>query len=272
MVSLREALKEQGNPDVRHIVSVSGGKDSTALAVYLRKNYPELPAEFVFCDTQAELPETYDYLDRLEALLGQEIVRLNALDLTKLAAAKKPNRSAFDFALYELYGGFLPSPRARWCTRLLKIEPFEQYVGSGTAYSYIGIRADEDRDGYVAKKPPVFSEKPNILPVYPFRDAGIGFSEVIEILEASGLGYPEYYRWRSRSGCYFCFYQQVGEWQRLKDEHPDLFEAAKRYERVEGDRAFTWVQGRSLAELEKIEKRYPLPIAEDSPGCAICHL
>jgi len=59
----------------RHIVSLSGGKDSTALAIYLRDYVPQV--EYVFCDTHKELPETYEYLDRLEAFLGRTINRLN---------------------------------------------------------------------------------------------------------------------------------------------------------------------------------------------------
>ena len=126
----------------RHIASLSGGKDSTALAIYLRDKIPQL--EYVFCDTKKELPETYDYLDQIEAFLGRKIVRLNA------------NRG-FDHWL-EMHGGVLPSQRVRWCTEQLKIKPFEAYVGDDTVWSYIGIRADEKRGGYI-------STKPNIKPV-----------------------------------------------------------------------------------------------------------
>ena len=171
-----------------------------------------------------------------------------------------------------MYSGFLPSPQARWCTRKLKIEPFERYVGTDTAFSYIGIRADEDRTGYTPKKPPVFSERANIVPVYPFKDDGIDLGSVKDILEASGLGFPDYYRWRSRSGCYFCFYQQIGEWQRLRREHPGLFESAKSYERTDERKRFTWVQGRALAEIESMRREEPQPSIEEVEGCAICHL
>lgn len=270
MATLRDAIQSLEAGEKRHIVSVSGGKDSAALAIYIRQHYPQIPAEYVFCDTGCELPETYDYLERLESLLGQEIVRLSALDL--LGVRKKPGRTPFDIWLNEVYGGFLPNPQSRWCTRVLKIKPFEAYVGDTQAYSYIGIRADEDRDGYVAKKPPVISQQPNIIPVYPFKDDGLGLADIRRILEESGLGAPEYYKWRSRSGCYFCFYQQIGEWKRLKDTHPNFFELAQNYEKVEAGKKYTWVQGRTLSEIVALDGEYPLQDPDSLDGCAICHL
>ncbi len=271
MATLQEALEAiEDQPEIRHVVSMSGGKDSTALAIYLAQCYPEIPAEYVFCDTGCELPETYEYLEKVEALLGKPIERLNALDA--LGVEKKPGRTPFDVWLKEVYGDFLPSPQARWCTRVLKIKPFEDHIGEDRAFSYIGIRADENRDGYQAKKPPVLSQQPNIIPVYPFKDDEMVLGDIQSLLARSGLGLPDYYKWRTRSGCYFCFYQQVGEWQRLKVEHPDLFERAKAYEKTEGDRSYTWVQTRSLEELEKLQELYPLPSEDEVEGCAICHL
>lgn len=272
MATINEALEHANDSSIRHIVSISGGKDSTALAIYMLQKYPQLSVEYVFCDTECELPETYEYLERLEAFLGKKISRLSAIDLLNLNPAKQHNRNPFDIWLNEVYSGFLPSPRMRWCTRVLKIQPFEAFVGDDHAYSYIGIRGDEDRDGYIAKKPPSLSERPNIIPVYPFKDDGIGLADVKALLEESGLGLPEYYKWRSRSGCYFCFYQQIGEWQRLKEEHPDLFEEAKKYEKVKGEKQFTWTEGRTLDDIADLPDKYPLPIADDSEGCAICHL
>lgn len=270
MPSVHEALGSIGDKATRHIVSLSGGKDSAALAVYMSQQYRQIPVEYVFCDTGCELPETYDYLDRLEAVINAKIVRLNALDDARVE--KKLGRTPFDIYLKEKYGWFLPNPQSRWCTRVLKIEPFERFVGQGRAFSYIGIRADEDREGYTGRKPPVISQRPNILPVYPFKDDGIGLADVKRLLADSGLGLPDYYRWRSRSGCYFCFYQQIGEWQRLAVEHPDLFEKAKQYEKVTGDRRFTWSQGRTLDDILLLPTRQPLPDDDGASGCAVCHL
>lgn len=218
---------------VRHILGLSGGKDSTALAIYMRDKVPGM--EYFFTDTGKELPEIYDYLSKLEAYLGKKIVRLN-------------DERGFDHWL-ELYGGLLPSSRVRWCTRQLKLKPLEEYVGDEPVISYVGIRADEDRTGYI-------STKPNIQAVFPFKEAGLVKADILRILDESGLGMPQYYKWRSRSGCYFCFFQRKSEWVGLLQEHPDLFELAKQYEKVnpETGERYTWCDDESLEELARPER------------------
>lgn len=222
--------------DERHVLGLSGGRDSAALAVFMRQRFPDLPIEYYFTDTGKELPEVYAYLGQLEGFLGKPILRLN------------PDRD-FDFWLRQ-YNNFLPSPQTRWCTRQLKIRPFEKWIRPDLEngvhiHSYVAIRSDESmRGGMVSKHPHL-----NIR--LPFVDHGINKAAVLEILESSGLGLPEYYRWRSRSGCTFCFFQRKIEWLRLQEEHPEAFEEARRYEKValENDSPFTWSQGESLDEL-----------------------
>jgi hypothetical protein len=226
-------MTESASP-ARHIVSLSGGKDSTALAIYLRDRIPNL--EYVFCDTGEELPETYEYLKKLESVLGKTITKLN------------PDRPFKHYL--EIYRGVLPDARTRWCTRKLKIEPFERFVGDDLVYNYIGIRADEPhRKGYI-------STKPNITPKYPFVEDGITKGDVFRILEESGIGLPEYYEWRSRSGCYFCFFQQRIEWIGLSEKHPKEFQKAMDMEKVNLDTGerYTWVHGESLEELIRPER------------------
>ena len=220
-------------PNIRHILSLSGGKDSTALAIYMRDKISDM--EYVFCDTDKELAETYEYLGRLEAFLGKKIVRLR-------------DDRGFDHWL-KVYGGYLPSSRMRWCTKVLKIKPFEKFVGTDEVMMYVGIRADEDRGGYI-------TSKPNIHPVYPFRDDGMTLQDVHRILDESGIGFPTYYDWRTRSGCFFCFYQRKNEWVGLLERHPYLYEKAKQYEKtnpVNGER-YTWTERESLEELARPER------------------
>lgn len=320
---------------VRHVLGISGGKDSAALAIYMKRNYPHLPIEYYFCDTGKELDDTYALIERLESYLGKKV--------TRLEAAKDSNKDPFDH-YFNLFGGYLPSPTARWCTKKLKIEPFEDFVGNDPVISYVGIRGDEDREGYV-------STKPNIQSIFPFRkniwsndvtskllaNANIAFlktqyeqrisadrlerfitiitekvtkeftneqklkallnldtvafnhvvfeflkttsyplakaegfellnnEDVLKLEDIVGLlnetvGMPNYYTKlpfdsngetgqyaRSRSGCFFCFYQQRIEWIWLYEQHPDLFAKAMQYENDK--EGFTWNQNESLQDL-----------------------
>jgi 3'-phosphoadenosine 5'-phosphosulfate sulfotransferase (PAPS reductase)/FAD synthetase len=229
---------------VRHVCGISGGKDSSALAIHLKDRIPEM--EYFFCDTGAELPETYEYLDKLEVSLGKPIVRLNS-------------SKGFEH-WFEVYRGTLPSPQMRWCTKKMKLEPIEEWLGDDEAISYVAIRSDEvDRKGYV-------STKKSIKAVFPFVEEGIDKDGVMKILEGAGVGLPEYYEWRTRSGCYFCFYQRKVEWVGLAERHPDLFEKAvaielkvRRAAGADGDssfddfamkgRQYTWSGKETLPEL-----------------------
>ncbi len=332
----------------KHLVGISGGKDSAALAIYLYDKYPSLPVTYYFCDTGKELDETYQLVKNIELYLGKKIIKLTAKEPEQ--AGKNP----FDF-YYDAFRGYLPSTQARWCTAMMKLLPFEEFVDDKPAISYVGIRGDEDREGYI-------SRQSNIQSIFPFRkniwsvdvinkvldiknrsaiadfysgqlngnlldravnivleptqfdsiskEAGkrnqkerldrllnidvIAFNKVVfnylketdyplakevdfallenddvlirddifRILEESGVGVPDYYQKkefkvngltgeyaRSRSGCYFCFFQQKIEWIWLYEQHPDRFKEAMKYEnKKEG---FTWNQKESLAELIK---------------------
>ena len=278
---------------MRNICGISGGKDSSALAVYMRDKVPDM--EYFFCDTGAELPETYKYLAKLEVVLGKKITKLNS-------------KRGFDH-YFEIFRGTLPSPQMRWCTSLLKIKPLEDWIGEDEATSYVAIRADEsNRKGYI-------STKPNIRTVFPFVDGGVDHAGVIRILEDAGINLPEYYEWRTRSGCYFCFFQRKAEWVGLADRHPDLFKRAVAIEQkilkdagVSGDasfassamqgRQYTWSDGETLPDLLKRRdeimerhkeslkraklKRKNLPLVEvladaldeddETTPCTVCHL
>jgi 3'-phosphoadenosine 5'-phosphosulfate sulfotransferase (PAPS reductase)/FAD synthetase len=367
------------NKKVRHVLGISGGKDSAALAIYLHQMYPELDLEYYTCDTGKELEETYALIERLEGYLGKKINLLKAAD--------KSTQDPFDH-FYNVYGGYLPSSSARWCTKKLKLEPFEEFVGNDFVVSYVGIRGDEDREGYI-------SRKQNIQSIFPFRkniwsedviaralknenipalkkiyESKFGDKNINRILEIvdqpvslklsipnklnllldlgtkevnhvifeflkstfyplslessfalldnedvlvrddifnllrnSGVGVPAYYEKlefevdgkkgeyaRSRSGCYFCFFQQKIEWIWLYEQHPEKFQQAMEYENEK--EGFTWNQNESLADLikpariESIKKEYLnrnktktkspylLDILDDAEaeGCAACFI
>lgn len=109
-----------------HVVALSGGKDSTALALRLREVEPELDPVYFCTPTGDELPEMIAHWERLEELLGKPLTRVRArLDLNGLIA---------DFKA-------LPNWRQRWCTRILKIEPCLAWLrDNGPATLLVGLR------------------------------------------------------------------------------------------------------------------------------------
>lgn len=325
--------------NIRHVLGISGGKDSAALAIYMKSKYPSMDIEFYTSDTGKELEETYQLIKNLEVYLG--------LKINLLKGAEDSSEDPFDHFL-KMFGGYLPSPNARWCTKKMKLEPFEKYVGEDPVVSYVGIRGDEQREGYI-------SVKKNIQSIFPFRkniwskdvtfhmlhsrneskiielakdvdfgrfkekarqiistpidssftietklnallDTDVkGFNhlvfkylkttkyplaledefplidnedvlikdDIFRILKESGVGLPEYYNKiefeingqkgeysRTRSGCYFCFYQQKIEWIWLYEQHPDLYKKAMEYEKD----GYTWAEGESLEDLIKPER------------------
>lgn len=337
--------------ELKHVLGISGGKDSAALAIYMREKYPKLNMLYYFCDTGKELDETYKLIESLKGYLGKDIEELKSDDATK------SGEDPFDF-YYKAYRGYLPSSVARWCTKKMKLEPFEKFVGTTPVMSYVGIRGDEDREGYI-------STKKNIQSIFPFRrniwsediidlvlsdskrsllseaysiivngkrldkvaaivQEGLGLKDrsydynrritqeklnklldqgivefnyavfnllkdtdyplakesdfplldndeilvredIFKLLEKSGVGVPAYYNKvefelngqkgdyaRSRSGCYFCFFQQKIEWIWLYEQHPDLFKKAIKYENEK--EGFTWNQDESLLDLVKPER------------------
>ena len=198
-----------------HILSLSGGKDSTALAFFMKENMPEIfeKLELVFCDTECELPETYEYLNKIEIFLNKKITKL------------KPEKS---FEHIMSICGYLPSPIRRWCTVELKAKPFEKYIKEkqeGITFLYIGIRTDE-----------LFRAKYNkynntkIKEIYPFVDYGLIKNDIENLLKSTGINLPKYYEWSNRSGCYFCPFQTKKNWINLYKNHPELFFKAKSYE------------------------------------------
>lgn len=331
---------------LQHVLGISGGKDSAALAIYLKEKYPSFNFKYYFTDTGKELDETYQLIDNLESYLGIEV---NRLEDEKIAST---NEDPFDFH-FKSFRGYLPSPQARWCTSLMKLKPFEKFVSGKPTVSYVGIRGDEQREGYI-------SRENNIQSIFPFRkniwsqdviekvfssknqeqiltyynqflkgkkldkiadilsksmptdrnyrlekeriikekldsilslgivefnksvfqflqttdyplsieedypllenEENLVRADIFRILEESGVGVPAYYNKvkyevdgqvgeyaRSRSGCYFCFFQQKIEWVWLYEQHPEKFKEAMKYENEE--EYFTWIPNESLKEL-----------------------
>ena len=234
----------------RHILALSGGKDSAALAVYMREKYPDMELEYVFTDSGCELPETYEYLDRIRAVLNIQIVSIkskkNWEDYWSLVKFKRTTNGTYTY---------LPSPKNRWCTEVLKLFPYQQWLAQNyndfIIHSYVGLRADEKRE-----RKGFLSTSKNRVEHHPFIEDGLGYDDIKYLLNKSGIGFPAYYEWRTRSGCYFCFYQTKKEWLGLYKNHPELFRKAQSFEFIDNDKGirYTWCDDMSLDEILYHEK------------------
>jgi 3'-phosphoadenosine 5'-phosphosulfate sulfotransferase (PAPS reductase)/FAD synthetase len=236
-----------GRSDARVIVGLSGGADSSVLALfaaaYLAPHYPNLA--YIFTDTQNEPESCYHTLDKIEDITGIKITRL------------VPEMGLLD--LVDKYNGFLPSARARWCTKSLKIEPLTQYmkdIPSETGYvSLAGIRFDEaDRDGISFQ----YSMETNTSAAFPFIDLEITKATVFDVLDRS-IGIPETYKYRSRSGCYSCFFQRNSEAIGMLVNDPENFATTEKYEKLTDEDAQRYSNIPTTLQDAGIPAAYPVP-------------
>lgn len=194
---------------MRHLVALSGGKDSTAMALHLREAEADREYEFLITPTKRELPEMNAHWEKLECLLGQKLVRIPAPTLVDLIIKQKA----------------LPNWRMRWCTRLIKIEPFMLYAQEASpSVCYVGIRADEAGDREATDWHGIEGVKQD----FPLVRWGWGLSRVKQYLGDRGIVIP------NRTDCDICFWQQIGEWWRLWRDHKDRWMEGEALEHFTG--------------------------------------
>lgn len=194
--------------DMKHIVALSGGKDSTAMALKLAEVEPR-DYQFVCTPTGNELEEMEQHWKSLGDRLGSPIIHL-------------PNKSLEDLIQIQ---NCLPNWQMRWCTRLIKIKPFEQYVRDNTpCVVYVGIRADEsgDREGVD------YDSIPGVARRFPLDEWGWNLFDVLNYLESVGQTIPR------RTDCAWCFFQTKWEWYVLWRDHRDLWMKGEHYEQITG--------------------------------------
>ena len=177
----------------KHVVGLSGGKDSTALALWLMQNEPR-DYEFICNETGDELPDMQAHWGLLERVLGRPLKRVrHSTDLLGLIEEMQ----------------MLPNFRARWCTRILKIEPTIAYMEALPQGSilYVGLRSDEE------ERKGLFGE--DLIVRFPLREYGIDLRGVKKILTDNNIVIP------ARTDCGFCFHQRIIEWCNLWRDYPD---------------------------------------------------
>ena len=183
---------------MKHIVALSGGKDSTALALRLAE-IGGREYEYICTPTGNELPDMIRHWGTLECLLRKKLKKIGC-----------------GMSLYDVIeqAKMIPNHRARFCTRILKIEPAIEYMKSLSERSimYVGLRADEE------ERKGIFGEEIEVK--FPLREWGWGIGDVFAYLEEKKINIPR------RTDCAVCFHQRLGEWWDLWRDYPDLFDEA----------------------------------------------
>jgi 3'-phosphoadenosine 5'-phosphosulfate sulfotransferase (PAPS reductase)/FAD synthetase len=198
---------ERDADGVLHIVPISGGHDSTALALLLKDREPR-PYTYVCTPTGNELPEMFDQWQMLGSLLGSRVIPI------------MEGRTLYTWSRQQKA---IPNRKMRHCTPGLKILPLARWLATlsaeGPIVIYVGLRADEE-----AREGAIYPKLLNVSQRFPLREWGMDDPAVLGFLEQRGITVPE------RTDCAVCYHQQIGEWWRLWHDHLPFFLEGEAFE------------------------------------------
>ncbi len=217
-----------------NIVSLSGGKDSTAMLFMLLER-GEPVADVVFFDTGWEFPEMYEHLEQLEAFTGLKITRLRP----RLPVDVETDKSPFDWLFSDvpvtrrgsgeihMLGRQWPNAKIRWCTGY-KRDALHAHLLALThrqnvtlpLYQCVGFAADEQhRLGKDAKRDNAYGVKR-----YPLIEWGVTEADALAYCYKRGFAWNGLYRFFSRVSCFCCPLQPLDELRTLRRHFPDLWQ------------------------------------------------
>lgn len=204
----------------RVVASISGGKDSAAMSLWLTEQGIE--HERVFADTGWESQETLDYL-------GGELRRV----LGSISMVQSERGGMVQWIRHK---GTFPGKQRRWCTQELKVKPIARFIERrGECVNAVGIRAAESEAR--AKMPEwEWSEALDCetwRPILPWTEA-----EVIEIHRRHGLRpNPLYLAGAERVGCWPCIYARKAEIKTIAERDPGRIDLVRTLEAELSERA-----------------------------------
>lgn len=204
-----------------HAVSLSGGKDSTAMLLLMVER--NMPIDVVIsADTGMEFPEMYEHLAKVDEYLyrerGLHITTLRhpmgfewmMFDEPKQRQSCLENRAKFGIPPY---GNGWPGIHVRWCTGQLKTHLVNKEVNrlkaEKKALHYVGIAADETKR---CKND-----------IYPLVEWGITEADALKVCYDRGFDFGGLYKIYNRASCWCCPFQRIGELRKLRHHHPELW-------------------------------------------------
>ena len=241
---------EQTKPEY-HVVSLSGGKDSTAMLLMMLERGMQID-DILFCDTGLEFPGLYAHLDKLEKYIGRPITRIQSERSFEYYFCQHPIHRKRSTAFAEKYGpdrlGYgWAGPKMRWCTERLKNEPRERYVRklreTYTVIEYVGLAADEE---YRLKRKN--NQNPNHR--HPLVEWNITEAECLAYCYEHGFDWDGLYEIFRRVSCWCCPLQSLTELRKLYQNFPELWEQLKKWD------SMTWRKFRADYSVIELEKRF----------------
>lgn len=231
-----------------HVVSVSGGKDSTAMLLRMIEEGMRIDL-IIFCDTGLEFPEMYDHLALLERNIGRPITRICAnhtfehyLTQHEVRVKHKKNSHLRNFRGY----GW-PGPLNRWCTKELKHLPRERFLRplkeKYEIIEYVGLAADE---GYRLERES--NQQENLR--HPLVDWGMTEADCLQYCYDRGYTWGGLYRYFSRVSCWCCPLQPLAELRILYEHFPHLWATLKEWD------SRTWRHFKSDGSVAELERRF----------------
>lgn len=240
------------------------------MVLRLHELEPSVNFEVVCTPVGNEFDEVEDHINHVSSLIGKPIRRLRLF----------PDGDGLEQLIIKYKT--IPNFRARFCTRMLKIEPMQEFlVQSAPCRHYVGLRADEPiRKG-------MYDDMNGVNHSYPLRDWGWKIEDVRDYLHRRGVTVPR------RTDCEWCFFQRLGDWRRLHRKHPDSFKRAAELEQEVGytfrsDRRDTWpaplvqlamefesgrrVPGHSYHRQDSLFQEEYATCDMDEAGCRVCSM
>ena len=232
----------------KHVVTLSGGKDSTAMLLRLLEEKHPVD-QILFYDTGLEFPQIYDHLDMLESYIGKEIIRLKAPhNFEYYFYHFHPKRRNPQLERYD--GMSWPGPRNRWCTGRLKINVGEAYLKKlkekYTVIQYIGIAADE-----VAR----IKDKH-----YPLVNWKMTEKDCLAYCYQRGFTWGGLYELFNHVSCWCCPLQGLAELRKLHEHFPDLWRQLEKWDKS------TWRQFRADYSVRELAARFDFEKAWQAQG------
>lgn len=201
----------------KHIVSFSGGKDSTAMLLMMIEKGLRID-EVLFCDTGMEFPSMYYHIEKVQKRLKRKITIL------------RPERP-FEYYLahhlktmgkYKGERGYgWPGHIYRWCTNLMKTKPSRQYLKDKKHILYLGIASDEKHR---------LERKENQKKHYrfPLVDWKVTEAQALKYCYDKGFDWHALYKKFPRVSCWCCPLQSQKSLKILYTEYPTLWDELKR--------------------------------------------